>query len=214
MIQLTNRSFRRELRRSLRGCRPRFSLGLDLFEEGYCLDFFGFLIPLLFLDRWRREPHEIMETWGFTYVDRSLHLRWGRHCKILWMPWLKEGVENEVRREDGSWRKKAYSYEDTEPDGRKLESFPYRYTLRNGQVQEVTATVYASRIRYVWRLFRKRPLFWSLWAWRYWIDVEFSGEVGERAGSWKGGVIGCSYEMKPGETPLETLQRMEQERKF
>ncbi len=34
------------------------------------------------------------------------------------------------------------------------------------------------------------------------------------AGSWKGGVLGCGYEMKPGETPKQTLRRMERERVF
>lgn len=30
----------------------------------------------------------------------------------------------------------------------------------------------------------------------------------------KGGCTGCGYDIKPGETPLECLQRMERERKF
>jgi hypothetical protein len=46
------------------------------------------------------------------------------------------------------------------------------------------------------------------------IDVKFDGEVGERTGSWKGGTIGCSYEMLPHETPENTLRRMESEREF
>lgn len=46
------------------------------------------------------------------------------------------------------------------------------------------------------------------------IDVQFSDEVGERTGSWKGGTIGCGYNMLPGESPLDTLRRMEAERKF
>ena len=46
------------------------------------------------------------------------------------------------------------------------------------------------------------------------IDVHFSKEVGERKGSWKGGVMGCGYTLNENETPLECLQRMEVERKF
>ena len=46
------------------------------------------------------------------------------------------------------------------------------------------------------------------------INIDFSDEVGERSGSWKGGRLGCSYNMQPGETPLQTLRRMEAERKF
>lgn len=32
--------------------------------------------------------------------------------------------------------------------------------------------------------------------------------------TYKGGTTGCSYEMKPGEIPLQTLKRMEKERRF
>lgn len=46
------------------------------------------------------------------------------------------------------------------------------------------------------------------------IDVEFDKEVGERTGSWKGGVLGCGWGLLPGETPYECLKRMERERLF
>ena len=46
------------------------------------------------------------------------------------------------------------------------------------------------------------------------IGVSFDGEVGEETGSWKGGCVGCGYEMLPGEVPLDTLRRMERDRKF
>lgn len=46
------------------------------------------------------------------------------------------------------------------------------------------------------------------------IDIEFDKEVGERTGSWKGGTLGCGYNLLPNETPLECLRRMEKERKF
>lgn len=46
------------------------------------------------------------------------------------------------------------------------------------------------------------------------IDIEFSDEVGERTGSWKGGVLGCGFDMLPGERPVDALRRMELERKF
>lgn len=46
------------------------------------------------------------------------------------------------------------------------------------------------------------------------IDVYFDGEVGKETGSWKGGTIGCDYDLKKGETMLECLRRMEVEREF
>lgn len=46
------------------------------------------------------------------------------------------------------------------------------------------------------------------------IEINFKQEVGPGKGSWKGGVMGCSYNLLPGETPEECIRRMERERKF
>ena len=87
------------------------------------------------------------------------------------------------------------------------QSHPYHYCLKNWTVQERTATIQIEE-----RLWTR---FWIPWRkLSRCIDVKFSDEVGERTGSWKGGTIGCGYEMKPGELPVECLRRMERERKF
>lgn len=213
-IVLTQRSFVRELKRSLEGCRFKPSLRLCLFESGYCLDFFGFLIPLLFLDRWVREPHEIMEAWGPYYFERRLCWNWGSFYKSWPMPWAYEHVkaEHKVQRPDGSWVPFVGCWEhDKEPDGRAVSVHPYEYRLKNGQVQHRTATISVER-----RQWRQRWLMWCPWFAKKLqsIEVEFSDEVGERSGSWKGGCIGCGYDMKPGETALQALRRMEREREF
>lgn len=134
--------------------------------------------------------------YGFVFFEDGLQLHWGQQkgtrddpFTIIPMPW--------------GWRFIKRSY-------RKLgepEVHPYTYTLQSGEVQERTATIQPET---------------RAW-WRPWlpfkrvyrgIDITFSGEVGERSGSWKGGCIGCSYEMRPNETPVEALRRMEAERKF
>lgn len=46
------------------------------------------------------------------------------------------------------------------------------------------------------------------------IEIQFEKEVGKEKGSWKGGVMGCSYNLKNGETALDCLKRMEAEKKF
>ena len=48
----------------------------------------------------------------------------------------------------------------------------------------------------------------------HYIDINFDKEVGERSGSWKGGVMGCSYDMLPTDNALTALRRMERERRF
>ena len=133
-------------------------------------------------------------TYGFSYIDDTVLVYYGKG----------KGTRDDPLKSFGMpWRWRFHS------EGRlsELERHPYRYILRNGTVQERTAAIYAEE-RHYWR-----PWFPSRKTVRS-IDVQFSDEVGERTGSWKGGTIGCGYEMKPGETPLQTLRRMERERKF
>lgn len=91
------------------------------------------------------------------------------------------------------------------------QTYPYIYILESGKVQERLATVKVKEME--WR--RRWLPFTSLFnqVIRS-IQVEFDQEVGERTGSWKGGTLGCGYELKPNETPYQCLKRMEQERKF
>ena len=205
-------SFRSRLRRSLEGCLPRLSFGLSLFEDGFCLDLFGFLISLPLLDRWAYEPHEIMESWGVTYHMWAFHLNWGRRCKVANLPfgWDHIDERHQVLRADGEWERHIASYEHGH-DQRKVEEFPYAYRLRSGEIQERTAAVHVER-----REYRRKGLRWCPWFAKksQYIEIEFNDEVGERAGSWKGGCVGCGYDMLPGESPGDTLRRMERERKF
>ena len=133
-------------------------------------------------------------TYGFQFHEYLLFIRWGKdHGKrddphiVIHMPWYWKHREHKVM---------------TDP-----ETHPYTYTLRNGKVQNRMATI------------RVETRLWT----RYWlphrkfrisIDVSFDDEVGERTGSWKGGTVGCSYDILPGERPVDTLRRMELERKF
>lgn len=49
---------------------------------------------------------------------------------------------------------------------------------------------------------------------RSYIDVSFDREMGSEAGTYKGGVVGCSHRMLPDEKPMDALRRMEKERKL
>lgn len=196
-----------------------WALELCLFERGYSLHVHALWIKLFvhlpFLDRWKHEPEEIMESWGGSYSPDAggLHLRWGARYKIVTMPWRDwSHCTHEVRRWDGQWVPYVGSWEhDKVPDFRHTEAYPYHYLLRSGEKQDRIATIYADR-----RTWRLRWLRWTsaFQKTRYSIDVQFNEEVGERTGSWKGGVLGCGYDLHPGETPLQCLHRMEQERRF
>lgn len=87
-------------------------------------------------------------------------------------------------------------------------TLPYQYNLRNGEVQNVNASVFISRMTW-----KRKWLSWFKKV-RTSIDISFDEEVGEERGSWKGGCIGCGWELFPDETVEECLKRMEKERRF
>lgn len=229
LLRLLGVRWRRAERRSFRMTwgelsfgRPGWALGLHLFDDPphfslqmQLLWLVNAYIQLPFLRRFAREPHEIMESWGASYdaESGSIHLRWGSRYKILTMLWRNwRHMSHEVMRADGSWVPFVGEWErEKAPDGRHSETHRYYYLLRSGERQERNATIHAERR--IWRL--------SLLRWtsrfqrvRYSIDVRFDDEVGERTGSWKGGAIGCSYDLRLNETPLECLRRMQSERRF
>ena len=119
---------------------------------------------------------------------------------------------------DGTWEhetkdnRKSF-YKDEWKEKRWSETHPYKYTLNSGEVQERLATIEVKQMEWRPRWFKWTSLFQMV---RTSIDIEFSDEVGERTGSWKGGTIGCSYAfiLFPYESPYECLKRMEKERKF
>lgn len=142
-----------------------------------------------------------------------------------WWPWtwaaatsweVQTADGSFVPRADGDYPDRRKEFEWPYKDGRKMHIDVYHYKLRHGEWQKRIATYHVSRMTW-----HKRYQKWPFMSWAKWpvsvrtsIDVRFNDEVGERSGSWKGGTIGCSYEMLPGETPQQTLRRMEKERKF
>lgn len=212
------------------------ALALCHFEDHWALHI-NLLYPNLYLRLWdsSQEPDEGMESFGFSWHwgrdwgnGDSIHLNWGKHCKILHMPWGWEWQRRSLLAKDGiSWihELKGYCRRDLPPigyprdDGCFLLSYlphwevtlPYRYVLRSGKIQERQATISVQEME--WRM---RALQWLPWPRmiRRSIEVTFNDEVGERSGSWKGGTIGCGYNLKPDETPQECLLRMQEERKF
>ena len=159
---------------------------------------------------------------GKTFLWESFWLRLGMKTKCFYMPWSWDWVRTSVLRVDGHWEHETTAARLGQRDKQfydknkwglifKYETFPYTYVLKNGQRQEVLATVKTEEREWRWRWFK-----WASWPSmvRRTISVEFSDEVGERRGSWKGGTLGCGWDMLPGESPEACLRRMEMERKF
>lgn len=160
-------------------------------------------------------------SWGGSFSNFDLHLNWGDRYKILENPFKERYHFHETLLKDMTWYKhKQYTLRDENNnwedeykflnENAYTETHPYYYLLNSGKVQETKATIRVER----WT--RKRPWLHYLFGKNvsYCIGVTFADEVGERAGSWKGGCIGCSYDMKPGEIARTTLNRMQNERRF
>ncbi|MES2667441.1 MAG: hypothetical protein V4712_15185 [Pseudomonadota bacterium] len=148
--------------------------------------------------------------WGFDLSrEFGIVLNWGRHRKHWEWPFHSFTFRYEQEDEDGVWRSILGRGE--AGHGPKEETHPYTYVLKSGEVQHRSATIHRTR-----HVLARHILHRFGWPRRTLnsIDVRFSDEVGERSGSWKGGCIGCSFAMKPGEVPIDTLRRMERERTF
>lgn len=157
--------------------------------------------------------------WGWLFMDRrSLVLQWRYFYKNFDLPFVSRVfIRSELLSLDrkrvvyvhprcGGFEGKEYERR-KEAEERHSASFPYRYELLSGEAQEVTATIHVNRYirRLKWTPFKQIEDS---------IDVKFSDEVGPERGSWKGGCIGCGYDLKPKETAIQCLRRMERERRF
>lgn len=130
-------------------------------------------------------------TWNLPFFSHVFDGHWIKDKNLNWVK-----MDNDLR----PW--------DFKKDGAYIETHPYTYTLKSGEVQHRTATCSIEKRKW------HRKWFPFLTKVRQDIDIEFNDEVGERTGSWKGGTIGCGYELLPDDTIESCLRRMEKERKF
>ncbi len=164
--------------------------------------------------------------WPFFDGFRSIFVYAWKRTVLLRLPWAWEHVRHSVltdsqfltanvqyepvSKHPGFWRTMKKD-EWQKPACTFKRQAPYAYKLKNGTIQNRTATVGIEEREWRWKWFTWLP--WPRKISRS-IDVEFSDEVGERSGSWKGGCLGCGYDMHKGETWIDTLRRMEREREF
>jgi hypothetical protein len=189
-----------------------FALGWGLFqiylpfktrlEEGCDMPEYGFCVHSDSLWIYKGGDYESGQcqnkwwTWDLPFVSYEFDGHWVKDKDDQWV--LMKGRKNSSNIEPWEFRK----------DGAYVETLPYRYVLKSGVVQERTATCSIEKRKW------HRKWFPFLIMERTVIDIKFNDEVGERSGSWKGGITGCSYDMLPNESIKDCLKRMEIERKF
>jgi hypothetical protein len=177
---------------------PFISLWLLPLSLILCFFSWGSLYIHLPYDTGRRTTAE-SNTYGlmFYHIDSGFPSEfWVRGYRSFNFPWAYTFHKRDVLWDKNKWGDKiAY------------KTYLYKYKLKSGETQIVNTTIYQEK------------MYWKRWFGlqidcKNRIEVEFDSEVGERTGSWKGGTIGCSYEIKKGETAYQCLLRMEQERTF
>lgn len=160
-------------------------------------------------------PAEIMIQKG----GDPVRLEWGENkkqrdwIKYFKMPWHRSASKREGLNESGAWE----TYPETKDWNRyknfgMVFHFPVKYKMKySDEVQEAWAEVKYTR--------DKRPHHWLrfvdfLYPWNYSIDISFDREMGSERGSWKGGVVGTSSEVRKGESILDSLNRRLEEQSF
>ena len=145
---------------------------------------------------------------------------WGKKRRHIDLPWALQWVRTSTKMKDGydwfhetkknklEWKNNLIGCYDWLEENKYKETHPY---VDNYDKSTVNATLSIVEREWRPRWFKWTNIFSKI---SKTIDVDFDKEVGKKKGSWKGGVLGCGYEMKKGETPLQCLQRMEKERKF
>ncbi len=162
--------------------------------------------------------------WGISYHNQTFWIyrggkgngKGGNKWWTINMPWQFDWVRTSVLLKDGGWVHETKGarkdfWKDEWKDMFLSNVVPYKYVLKSGEIQDRLATITQAEREWRWHGFKWLPFPRMV---RKVIEVNFNEEVGERSGSWKGGTLGCSYELLPSETPIDCLRRMERERKF
>lgn len=202
---------------------------------------FILLLPLLFFGWGKLYIHLPIKTgiqdcesaaWGFNYHNNTIwiyiggggNFEGGKKWKTIKMPWDLTWVRTSTLMKDGyDWFHETKTNRIdwiSDKNGERIGSYEWlnknKWKETHPYVDSYDGKVVNATIGVSEREWRPLGMKWTnLFSKKSrTIDVEFDQEVGARKGSWKGGTIGCGYELLNGETPLQCLRRMERERKF
>ena len=181
------------------------SLGRDDESGTFALQL-GFASVFVSRDAWRWSVPGSLDEWevGFRVHDGRLWVSKGR------MPWAK-GANDWPRSFKLPWFEWKHEAARLTTEDRGCHPYTYQWKFRPEVVQHVTAEV--TEESRTWRLhlaglalpFRKTQR--SLWA-------NFSEEMGDERGGYKGGVTGSSFALRPHESWQIGLRRMQKEATF
>lgn len=112
---------------------------------------------------------------------------------------------------DDSVYKRRVGYLNYENKDKPTEALVYHGTWKDFDGEEVPAIYRLER-----RTWRRKWLMWTsvFDLQRTEIEVSFKSGVGKGKGSWKGGVYGTGFEIKPNESPHECFERANRENRL
>ena len=182
--------------------------------------------------KWSSNPNGgyweyIKREYGILIVEDSIHVRYGiqpgswsstdkknsDHSKVFWIPWKNSTYQHEefFTPEWSSFTiiAKKRGNIDWEEERLIKENVPkIKFKFNDFDGEEITATCYISKR--MWR----HGISWCKWIGyirkpliKYYLDIEFSKEVGYEKGSWKGGTTGHSIAIQYLEDPLDAFKR-------
>lgn len=168
---------------------------------------------------WRREHREF----GFSCCDGFLHIHYGRQSHdsrteksggyfLPWRQWRHvrnslyglqgEHFWSEPRRAKG----KPFNFDDWRAAKETCPSRSFAFKDFDGESLTVDTRIEEREWRLGEGLFKWLSLFRRPKVRRS-LNLEFSGETGRRKGSWKGGTVGHSIDMQPGELHESAFRR-------
>lgn len=173
----------------------------------------------------------IKREYGIIIAEDTIHVSYGiqpgswsstdkknsDHTKVFWIPWKNMTYIHEELFSP-NWKTYALLHEPSknvdrqevwEMHRRIKENVPkIKFKFNDFDGEEIIATCYISKRmwrhgigRCKWIGYIRKPLI------KYYLDIEFSKEVGYEKGSWKGGTTGHSTYVQYGEDPLEAFKR-------
>lgn len=150
-----------------------------------------------------RNDYELEYTGVYTHL-KSIIFNWRGKHKYFNMPFSFVNGKQYLYCKDGTWVK---SDKIDYPERQRLQ-FEKTCFFDNGGNESVNATVSMRRWVYsmAWFPFVKKTI--------QDIDIEFHEEVGSEKGSWKGGVVGTSFQMLKDETMDQAYHRFFTTRRF
>lgn len=165
-------------------------------------------------EQWNEE-----KDYGIYTFEDSIYFRWGHKTKSWDIPFKSFGsaVRWDLYTGPKDLHPKHWNIDDWKPYNKK-EMRPEKQATTWDYIwidkydgKEIPCIFYVEEMEW-----RRKWLKWTSFGnlIKRSVAVEFSEEVGARKGSWKGGVMGISFKMLPGEHPYECMRRSNIEQNF